>query len=1527
MFSLLVLIAYFCSVGYWVGACRSQRSFYQNLALFNEETNLFINPKPIVNFIFMKKRLLFALLFGAAMSATAQDIVVVDGVPVDQSRMPGWTPRGTPDYSLMTPWGNGMLKDDVALPDHWNNVQTKYFPPRFNQAGGSCGPSSRIGYMLTHELNAYRGTDASLDENRLPPNFVYPFSYDGSSKDVMAINNGVPNMVVYGGFPYSSIYGFAESDSHEAGWMTGYDKWYHAMFNRLASTSNFPISTATPDGALAVKRWLYNHNGDETFMTGGVLGLGCAAAAMGTKPIASTDANRAAGVVGKAYIDHFGTSVDHAITLVGWDDRVEFDLDLNGVYGEESNELGQNEVGAWIIVNSWGAGWGTDGQAYVPYAIHGATTQPQTLNGNTVYTGGEGWWPEIYRIRKDYVPQRTVKAKVSYTQRSCISIGAGVSADLSATKPDRTIAFHHFNFQGDADKNGTAEMVPMLGKWGDGQYHYEPIEFGYDLTDLSKGYDLGQPLKYFFIITSNSTAKGKGGIHEVSIMDYTFSEEGVEIPFTIEGDSVAIVNGGKQTILSVVVNGAGTAAPVNVQFDGSTLKWELPANASLKPKAYKVYANDEEVAEVTETQYTFEPSAGVRYTVRAVFEINGNETLSSASPNVIVPVASDSEVDSYVGEFENGGFSIPEVFESGLSQVTIEYRIKPSSLVNWNQQIGPNWGSFLMHTTSAGELVVGWNTTDRANYSGVYSNNYWKHVAIVIDGSTLTTFVNGTKKGSFTSANYSGMPSMGTFVFGSHTNSYSALYGQVDEVRVWKGARTTGQVRASYQYPLLNPSQYSDLLAYYKMDTIEENGETKLRDCVGGHHASFVKSSDGTARSVTAAATGFSTNMTLKAQIVRPSATTVGTAVTFVDYSSPNTVKREWVIDGQTYTVTSPTVVFNTAGTKNVSLTVSDADGNTSTAEATINVEAGGTPTAAFRLSSESVTGGDVVSFISENVVPGCTYKWEMPGAKVETAVTANASAQYEALGTYTVKLTVTAPDGTQYTEQKQVSVTPSAPVARYALSENVIIKGQEVKLSDKSLYNPSSATWTFSSDQLVFSALGLEAYATPAQAGVYNLTYKVANDYGTDETTQNRALVVCNADSKQGLHFGGSSQQLQAAAPSDMTTAFTIGFWYNAAASGEKALNISTGEGGLTLKSNSDGGLTLTAGSVSVSSNANILEQGAWHHYCVTATRATIRFYKDGTLCGNGTLTGVTDYSSYWNGVVIGGTAGETTGTMDEFWVFNKLLAQNRIRQYIVSPLTDVLASADEAALKIYYDFNHSTGNAEDKSGVGNTGVRTGFGPDGDAWVDSKGVFAINFSTMQTVEPLGTLINTGSKYSVVAWSDQETSRESAPATKALDGVASTFWHSSYGSGNVGYPHSITIKRTDLTDVETLKFTYTRASQYRASEAMVEVSEDGENWTTIDSGSSLSDATEQYLFLARPIVEPYIRITFTKGFGGTFLALNEINFYGGLIATGISEIEARQDAMENEWYDLQGRRVFRPGQGIYIRGGQKVYVK
>ena len=187
----------------------------------------------------------------------------LDGLTVDKSKWVDYTPTWNPDPYIMTPGagsigsvrqkakinnGRGPLKAPqmaagvTDLPDHWDNGKTKYFPPVFMQDGGSCGVSSRAGYMLCEELNAYRGTDATLPENRLAPNIQHPYDNTGPNKNTMAYQIGFPSMATYGGFPASNIYGSYGPRSNNAGWMTGYDKWYKTMHNRIWGASSVPVS-------------------------------------------------------------------------------------------------------------------------------------------------------------------------------------------------------------------------------------------------------------------------------------------------------------------------------------------------------------------------------------------------------------------------------------------------------------------------------------------------------------------------------------------------------------------------------------------------------------------------------------------------------------------------------------------------------------------------------------------------------------------------------------------------------------------------------------------------------------------------------------------------------------------------------------------------------------------------------------------------------------------------------------------------------------------------------------------------------------------------------------------------------------------------------------------------------------------------------------------------------------------------------------------------------------------------------------
>ncbi|MEI3155402.1 MAG: hypothetical protein V8S95_10105 [Odoribacter sp.] len=92
----------------------------------------------------------------------------------------------------------------------------------------------RIGYMFTHEINAFRDADASKPENIYPTHFTWLLTNSHSGKEGMAKANGIPNAVVYGGTTYSKVFGNQDCGSPDFGWMQGYDKWYSAMFNRIS---------------------------------------------------------------------------------------------------------------------------------------------------------------------------------------------------------------------------------------------------------------------------------------------------------------------------------------------------------------------------------------------------------------------------------------------------------------------------------------------------------------------------------------------------------------------------------------------------------------------------------------------------------------------------------------------------------------------------------------------------------------------------------------------------------------------------------------------------------------------------------------------------------------------------------------------------------------------------------------------------------------------------------------------------------------------------------------------------------------------------------------------------------------------------------------------------------------------------------------------------------------------------------------------------------------------------------------------
>lgn len=1208
-------------------------------------------------------------------------------------------------------------------PDHVHNGLTRFFPPVFNQDGGSCGSASRISYMFTHEMNTYRNLDGSLAQNYYPSHFSWLLTNGNSGKNEFVTRIGIPSAAVYGGQTYSRLFGSQDCADDDFGWMQGYDKWFAAMHNRMDEPYNLPESVGTESGREMMKNYLWNHCGDPDFHGGGIVGIGVASTG-DLMSIASTPANDAAGVTGKKAIRSWGTQVDHAQTIVGYDDRVEFDLNGNGIYGEKDAD----EVGAWIVVNSWGTGWGDGGFAYCPYAWAGPRFKME--NDKKVFDAGNFWYGEIYPVRKNYRPLRTIKLLMEYSRRSELSLSAGVSADLNAEAPERSIPFEHFKYAGDGNYGNTvpAPEVPMLGRWADGM-HYEPMEFGYDLTDLTASFDKSQPLKYFFIIETKGTAVGTGRVHAASIIDYEEVLAGIETPFDLAADGVEIKNAGEKTVITVVVHGQAYYAPQNLRAADGRLLWDAPLASPHKLTGYRIYRNGQAVATVdaAHTAYDLPDDADATYSVTALYD--GRE--STAVRTVVAPA--EPAGSNRVVQLTGSGFSIKGLFDTRYEEATIEYWLRPTTLANWNQSGGPGWGSFMFHANANGAFTAGWSNSDRANTAaGTLKANSWSHIAIVVKDNEMKIYTNGVQTGSVTSTSYHGLGGFGDLNFRCNgTNDQTN--GMIDELRVWKTARTAAEIKRDMKVSYGAAGMPATLLVYYKGDLIDDNGVQKLRDYVAGNHAVFFNENF---RSTTNNGVRPVASTDLSVSIDQPAGEVyAGLPVRFTAQRGLGVARVSWTAEGagvKDLDMLEPSLTFAAPGEQKVSVTAYDNEGKTVTADAVVTVKEAPAPSAEFSMISERLVAGTSTTFMAKNPQMGYRYEWSLPGAEMDKQVTPAASATYAVPGTYKVTLTVTAVDGRKDVVTRDVEVVTTAPVADFDIAPAVVLKGEPAFLTDKSRFQPTKWNWMISGGGHYYIVNGQNSSLTIDHPGRYEATLSVSNAEGGDKITKKNAITVCNADSKTGLNFSSDSYRVTAKSLplTAGQTNFTMDWWMYPSALQEEGNGMGDTEGKFSIYTDNMGVLTLSlqnasGSTVKASSLARAVTPQEWHHYAVTYQAGTVIFYVDGkqNYRMNISVKSLPELADF----VMGQPGRPMGGIFDELRVWNKVLTAAEIRKFANAPIEDVAAAEKDNGLVLYYGFNQSGGNVKDATSNANDGVRSGFGPDGDAWSSSKGVFCLS--------------------------------------------------------------------------------------------------------------------------------------------------------------------------------------------------------
>ncbi len=227
--------------------------------------------------------------------------------------------------------------------------------------------------------------------------------------------------------------------------------------------------------------------------------------------------------------------------------------------------------------------------------------------------------------------------------------------------------------------------------------------------------------------------------------------------------------------------------------------------------------------------------------------------------------------------------------------------------------------------------------------------------------------------------------------------------------------------------------------------------------------------------------------------------------------------------DGSTASGQSVGHAFTQAGSYQVTLTVTDADGLSVTDTCTATVTNVG-PVAVIT-SNLGTHEGDTMTFSGTSTsdtssdLPLLVYAWDLGDGS--TASGATASHAYTDEGTYTVKLTVTDDDGASDSATLTVSVANAPPVATIVsvtTGHADILPGDNVTLAgtgtDKGSADTLTYSWDLGDGNSSTSATTVHAYET---AGNYTVELTVTDDDGASHTVSQVVWVKTLATATSG--------------------------------------------------------------------------------------------------------------------------------------------------------------------------------------------------------------------------------------------------------------------------------------------------------------------------------------------------------------------------------------------------------------------------
>lgn len=918
---------------------------------------------------------------------------------------------------------------------------------------------------------------------------------------------------------------------------------------------------------------------------------------------------------------------------------------------------------------------------------------------------------------KELPVNRVVNINMDYTKSSELSFKVGYSLNPNATEPDKTKQFTRLTFaEGEANYIGLNDGALLM-----------PKTICLDITDLTADVAEGATIKYFVYVIPQKSGEGEGTINSCAVTDYTQDPAGSQTPLIIEPQSVSHETG------TVIMTGAASTdafnAPRNAYIKNNTLLWDAPMPTTAELQCYNVLANNEYKATVSKTDLSYQPTdASVQYSVVAVYKTGNSEP-----SNTTVPAVDTEKKNNVARHFDGGGFSVPEVFGIPRSDATIEYWFKPDELTANSNQVGPGWGTFLITYDQLQRVSAGFENTSAKRMqstSGAIRPNTWSHVAVTVSGSRLNLYINGEWKRTLNVTTNNGLPSMSDFIFGSNGGT---IKGWIDDVRLWKSARTLYDIVADMNSELVNPSAENDLLAYYKMDEIEVNGVKKLRDHAGSHHASYINTKETTLSEETSILQGDPTSTGNIDFVFSDSVAYAGSEITAEAKLNGNIVAWQWseaTTELKKENLKNISIVFPKEGTYNVCLSATDAAGNVSDTIHSIKVVAVELPVADFEIYRPDHKAGTPVTFINKSTGQNTTYKWRLPGSETEqNQETFNATALYATDGVYEVTLTATNPSGS-VNVTKTVEVSSGVRNMAFSVVPNVILPGETTMLTENSGAETGNLVWTVSNNKSRTLIQGGTTKFTPLGVGRYDI--KLTDSETGSSSMMPCALYVCSAQSKTGLYFRNVGESLTIPSPfTAKQTKFTVEWWMKPS----MLLNagaMTTKNGVFSISTDGSGAMTAKVNGKSVVSPEGFVVANEWHHYAVVLTGSRLYLIRDGETMAT---TSPILNTPAWDELVVGGNRSSMAANIDELRIWGSGLRDANLAAVCNTPITDIATAQSANALKVYYDFNDIATTVADKTSNALNGVLDGFQKvTGVNYVKSDGVFSLDINTESTI-------------------------------------------------------------------------------------------------------------------------------------------------------------------------------------------------